>query len=442
MKNSFLLFPFLAMITCLATALVVAENAGAEVAPPYFGMSSARAIAVDSARNVYVTGNSVTIKYGPTGKVRWVTPYMGNGMAIDQAGNVHVAGTDKYSDYRLVKLNPKGKVLWEKGYYGPLDSINEPSAIAVDSAGNVYVMGISSGNYATLKYDSDGKLLWEKRFEVTRYGSTGPALALDKSGNVYVAGESVGESTGTDYATLKYDGSGNLLWVRYYNGPYDEQDSPTALAVDVQGNVYVTGYSNAGTRRAGDTYMDYATLKYDTDGNLLWERRYNGNVNSFDVPLALAVDGSGNVYVTGEVHQKNVYDDYATLKYDASGELLWARKYNGPGNGSDVGQALTLDPAGNVYVTGYSSSGIAESGGTGFDYLTIKYNADGKRLWAKRYNGYSDGGDGASAIAVDTAGNVYVTGYSESPISSAFPYATIKYNANGKCLWVKRHGDF
>ena len=121
---------------------------------------------------------------------------------------------------------------------------------------------------------------------------------MDGSGNVYVAGQSYGSGTGSDYATLKYDSAGNQLWVQRYNGPLgNSQDAATAIAVDGSGNINVTGYSTDSTGSGTD--FDYATIRYDQDGNELWVKRYNGPANNDDEAYAIAVDGSGNVYVTG-----------------------------------------------------------------------------------------------------------------------------------------------
>src|SRR4030066_1429004 len=96
-----------------------------------------------------------------------------------------------------------------------------------------------------------------------------------------------------------------------------------------------------------------------------WVARYNGPGNSYDVAYALAVDDSGNVYVTGRSAGSFTYSDYATIKYSPAGDTLWVRRYNGPGNGHDEANALAVDGSGNVYVTGYSWSG------TTFDYAKI-----------------------------------------------------------------------
>jgi len=108
----------------------------------------------------------------------------------------------------------------------------------------------------------------------------------------------------------------------------------------------------------------------------------------------------------------------------------WVASYNGPGNNDDQVNAIKVDGQGNVYVTGQSSGN-----GKGFDYATIKYNADGQQQWLARYNGPLGGQDMATAIAVDESDNVYVTGRSPGA-GTAEDYATIKYNSAGQQQWL------
>jgi len=191
------------------------------------------------------------------------------------------------------------------------------------------------------------------------------ALTVDGSGNVYVTGYSYNAETGNEYVTIKYDAMGGEEWVARYNGSGDGDDVAFALAVDENGNVYVTG----GSYGVG-TSSDYATIKYTASGVEEWVARYNGTGNNWDVPNALALDGSGNVYVTGGSYGPGTLSDYVTIKYDTGGAEEWVVRYN-LGNGYDVANSIAVDGIGNVYVTGSSSGSAA----------TIKYDSSGAEVW-------------------------------------------------------------
>jgi hypothetical protein len=125
----------------------------------------------------------------------------------------------------------------------------------------------------------------------------------------------------------------------------------------------VTGYSYG-----SGTSADYATIKYYPNGDTVWLRRYNGPGNSNDYSYAIAIDDSGNIYVAGYSNSSETSDDYTTIKYYPNGDTAWVRRYNGPGNSGDWAYAIAVDGSGNVYVTGYSVGD-----GTGEDFATIKY---------------------------------------------------------------------
>ncbi|MGA2668492.1 MAG: SBBP repeat-containing protein [Ignavibacteria bacterium] len=356
-------------------------------------------------------------------------------VAVDGSGNVFVTGGSYGSgtgyDYATIKYNANGIQQWVQRYNGPGDSTDNATSIYVDNSGNVYVTGISIGSgtgwgydYATIKYNAIGVQQWVQRYNGPGNGNDQAySIAVDGSGNVYVTGSSIGNGTIEDYTTIKYNAIGAQQWIQRYNGLGNGVDVAYSLAVDGSGNVYVTGKSDG-----GGLETDYATIKYNTNGVQQWVKLYNGPGNSLNQASSIAVDVSGNVYVTGG-SWGNGNDDYATIKYDSNGIQQWVQRYNGPGNGSDIAYSLAVDGSGNVYVTG-----LSRGSGTGVDYATIKYGSNGVQQWVQRYNGPRNDWDAAYALAIDILGNVYVTGGSWGS-GTYIDYATIKYSQN---IGIKR----
>src|SRR5437660_3766682 len=133
------------------------------------------------------------------------------------------------------------------------------------------------------------------------------AIKTDGAGNVYVVGHSYNVTPPNhDYATIKYDPNGNQLWIARYAGPDNSDDLANDVAVDSAGNVYVTGNS------IGTNACDQVTLKYDTKGNQLWVATQRSTFGT-----AIVVDAAGNVYVTGLADAVNEHLGYVTIKYDA-----------------------------------------------------------------------------------------------------------------------------
>lgn len=374
---------------------------------------------------------------------------------VDDSGNVYVAGT-VYSalnnfDYAVMKYGSDGSLLWVQTYNGTEQGVDELHAMTIDVSGNVYVTGASENanstiinyDFATIKYDTNGNQLWTTRYNrpvaPTSYSrDEANAIELDSSGNVYVTGTSGtdcpwgGRLYSVDYLTIKYDNAGNEVWVRSYDSPYQLDDLARAIAVDASGNVYVTGFSYGQSTYANPP--DYLTLKYDSNGNLLWDIRYNGPESySVDNASAIKVDNSGNIYVTG---QSAGYG--TTIKYDSNGNQLWVDRYSDQSPLKNAYFfAMALDSSANIYVTG---KGTGSAPGDNTDFITIKYDTNGNRLWVRTYALWGLGKDVARAISLDSSGNVYVAGFSEDPDQN-LSYATIKYNSDGDQQWISGYNS-
>jgi hypothetical protein len=237
-----------------------------------------------------------------------------------------------------------------------------------------------------------------------------------------VTGDSIGSGGDLDCATVKYDSDGQEEWVVRYDGPANFDDWSTAIALDELDNVYV-----AGSSVVSGIFSEYVTIKYDSAGQQQWVARYHGTGNGNDIATGLAIDSSGNIYVTGSSFNSNNNFDCVTIKYDPAGQETWVARYDGPAHLDDLGYAIAIDNSNNVSVTGAGQISFSE-----FNYLTIRYNSAGQEQWVAQ----SDAGGYAEAVATDSSGNTYITG--TGGVTSA-DYSTVKYDALGQEQWVARY---
>jgi hypothetical protein len=407
---------------------------------------AATSIAIDESKNVFVTGYSygagtlndyALIKYNATGVQQWVNRYNGPGNDNDNVNAIVMYNSDIYItgqsfgsgtsfDYATIKYNSSGVQLWAARYNGTSNSNDGANAIAVDDQGNVYVTGESYGgtatsyDFTTVKYNSSGNQIWAIRYNGPGNGNDGAnAITVDQYHNIYITGESFGSGTNLDYTTIKYNSSGEQQWIARYNGTANDIDISKSISVNNAGEVIVTGYS-----RGSGTSLDYATIKYDSLGTELWVSRYNGTANGSDIPSSMAVNSTGDIYLTGVTNTdvSGSLANYATLKYNAAGNIQWIAVYNGTGNNNDSATSLTIDDSGNVFVTGKSIGS-----GTSFDFATIKYNSAGSPQYVARFNNSGSSKDVANAVTLDNFGNTYVAGGSTLSGSSD-DFLTVKYS--------------
>jgi len=322
--------------------------------------------------------------------------------------------------------------VWEARYNAPANGRDISEDMAMDGQGNIYVTGTTTGasgrtDITTIKYNSAGVQQWTATYN-------GPSdsndyvykIALDNQGNVYLAGESQGINTKADFTVIKYNTAGVEQWVKRLNGAYNNDDSAEDIAIDAQGNVYVTGFLNDGS----PTYDKYLTIKYSPDGTVLWQNTYNGP-SLTDEAKFITLDADGNVIVTGESGSgtTNNTPDYLTIKYNSAGIQQWIAR-TGVFYRYETVSGVVTDPAGNVYITG-----TEERGSDSVNYLTVKYNAAGAQQWSQRFLGEDQNRDIAMCIVSDQNGNIFITG-SSSKAGEGQNTGTVKYNTNGVLQWA------
>jgi hypothetical protein len=261
-----------------------------------------RGLAVDQAGNVYVTGTSDTLKYNSAGLKQWSAAYSGQALAVDTNGNVYVTGFLS-NVFSTVKLDESGSNVWVRTIDFPGHTADGSHQIAVDTAGNAYVAGqVGCDNfeyvgYGLIKYDPDGNQLWgvwgiSNAFGCTAIKANVKAVAVDAAtGDVTVTGNLLG-SGGYDFATVRYASDSTLKW-RYLRA-FTSSDSCTGMALDALGRIYLSGgLANIETGV-------FVSMKLTTTGTQEWMRSYPADFyQGKHFGHGVAIDIAGNVYVTG-----------------------------------------------------------------------------------------------------------------------------------------------
>jgi len=181
---------------------------------------------------------------------------------------------------------------------------------------------------------------------------------------------------GKNCLTLKYSSDGEQLWARRYRPSHGGGSEGEAVVVDREGNAYVA--ASAWQESSGT--QEISIVKYSPSGTLLWECSYDTPAGfEGGRPRGMVVDAASNVYVVGVLYNAALTNDMVTLSCDADGRLRWVKRYDGPAAGLDAGHGIALDPSGNVIV-----AGMSEGVGTGTDYVIISTgpaaNASGKSV--------------------------------------------------------------
>jgi len=381
-----------------------------------------------------------------------VTTEMGNDITMAIDGCVYVTGSSN-SHFLVLKYDPRRRTnnaVWDIHYSGPL---NDDAGLLIAASGNsnIYTTGCSKGvlgkyDFLTLCFRPDGALLWEERYNPFDEDVMPEDMDIDQGSNIFITGSRMGCSVKSDYITVKYDEWGTMIWSDLYDGPINGDDRAAALAVYDRENIIVTGSSEGATNNS-----DYFTIKYDDIGKKVWTARYNGSKNRNDSASDVAVDNQGNVYVTGACNTNSSSvggmislgwgtSDCVTVKYDFNGKLQWAVEYNavfdnkGQPISEDQGWFIAVDEAANVYVLARSDAAKPSSAMLPFDVVDmviIKYDTNGKKLWERWFNGTGNGLDDPADLVVKN-GFVYVLGSSEyrfSTTKTGYEYVTLVYDS-------------
>jgi len=400
---------------------------------PFGCFDHGRAIATDHSGNVYVTGTVwlrgndpvdpcvdrsqrayATIKYDGDGTVQWVNQYFIEGdqkdepraIVLDDRGDVYVTGLSDLGqggprkEIAAVKYDGKnGTELWTARYGGPRGVLSASGmAFTINGlyVGATICMQVTQkGNcsdfaYEVLKYDTSGGSLWTAEYQnAVGFASSATSLIADQAGNVYVTGTSCStpysfDDTGdfvhagcdeADYTTVKFGPDGATSWIARYHGVSSGNYVPEAIALDDEGNVYVSG---SGSRED----QGFHTVKYDRDGHQSWASVFEGT--AYASPKAIAVDSRGRVHVAGLI-VRGFNSSFAVVAYDAGGSELWNHVVQGMDHTRDwTAAAAAIDRQGRLRVTGGTLDmlawGLVDSW-----YLTNMYSANGDLLWTREF---------------------------------------------------------
>ncbi len=288
-------------------------------------------------------------------------------------------------------------------------------------------------------------LLWVRQ-SGTVAGDTSYRVAADGAGNAYITGATDGSLGGpnvggSDVFLSKYDASGTLVWTKQFGSPAGEYG--LGVAADGKGNVFVAGYTYGTLSGLNAGSSDVFLAKYDASGTQLWLRQTGTPL--FDDTLGVAVDGIGNAYLVGDTNGNlggtNAGNtDVFVSKYNESGVPLWTRQIGTVA--SDFGRNIAVDKAGNAYITGYTAGNLGGTNVGSVDIFLAKFDASGTQLWIRQVG--TSVPDIAFGVAVDSAGNAYVAGETEGTLDGTSDGNTdaflAKYDASGTLLWIRQIG--
>ena len=367
---------------------------------------------------------------------------------------------------------------WAWAKSGGSVSIEYSNATCTDANGNVYITGTFQGSSVIFgndtlhnnaagnldvfiaKFDANGNVLWARSGGGTNNDYT-YGICTDANDNVFIEGYSNGSSITFDTITLnssvnefifivKYDSIGNVQWGKNGRGT---ANYGWGICSDVAGNVYLYGNSDS---YSNNIIFDNDTLgygafivKYDGGGNVVWAKKIATGVTNNGRQQSMCSDSLGNIYVTGTYQNLAIFGNDTLLtsffdvfiaKYNSSGNFLWVKSPSGQA----VGNAISADVNGNIYLTGYFGNSVVFGNDTlaalpfsNFTIFMAKYDTNGNSLWGRSPGGTSS--DMGLSICTDSSGNVFVTGYFTSPYLNFGGIPVINNNIGNSDIFIAKY---
>ena len=321
--------------------------------------------------------------------------------------------------------------LWNKQYHGNYN-IDFARRMVKDKSGNFIVTGTSfvtfpnyNSNYEvlTIKYDSSGNQLWI-------HGDDNPncmsddvtGLIVDDSNNVYLAG--IHPNT----FLLKYDNSGTKKWSKEITPSYYEDVTllDKQLCLDNAGNIYCCIPTWLNGQRHSSIW------KYSPNGDLIWSKEFDDLSRTDDRPISLIYDHISFLYMTGSAVKTDTNRNYYVVKLDLNGNVIWEKDYGTDTYSSNLPKKLICGKESDLYLLGRRDTGEEEN-----QINLIKLDTAGNRIWEKIINGGAPYEDSPHDIIIDSLKNIFITGtvYGNNKLY------LVEFNKNGEFIWDNSSDD-
>ncbi|MHA1427922.1 MAG: SBBP repeat-containing protein [Candidatus Helarchaeota archaeon] len=387
--------------------------------------------------------NAFLVKYDSSGNEEWLRIWGGSnddegyGIVVDKDDNLYITGATwsfgSGGDIFIVKYNYNGILLWNSTWGG--NNYECGQGLAVDGSNNVYLAGFDGSwsvgpyNAVLLKYDSEGNYCWYRSWGDQNNNDVGTSVAIDCNNNCYLSGYTNQSGVGYYNAFLvkyKFEFTHLQEWIVTWGS--SDFDYAYSVSVDAYKKIYMVGYTDSYGAGSNDVFL----VKLDSLGNQIWNLTWGGSGD--EIGESVTIDAYNNCYLAGLTYSFSAGGrDAFLIKYDLDGNQLWNRTWGG--SGDDVAVCMTVDKKNNSYITGLTNS----SGAGDYDIFIVAYNSSGIQLWNRTWGGPEF--EMAQNIAIDDNDNIYITGVTQSfGTASSWDVVLIKYDPAGNQLWNRTWG--